>query len=237
MLAAAAVAAAAGEGGAAVASSGGRTCAASDYVSMSYGNSPSIVLDFLEGRPADKVLVLGDATDPTISERVVTGAGAALAALHAVPLPDSSELAGTGLRDAGGGGSNTYPGPDPAAACNVGQHKQFAAEFAQVDCVVHGHPFIALHAEQLDALVATMEQPLPRGLIHGDPFMDNLLAKDTGEVVGWVDWEDVCIGPLMFDVGCALIGCCYRSSEGKVLVVGQEFALKGGIGSHDYCWV
>ena len=37
----------------------------------------------------------------------------------------------------------------------------------------------------------------------------------TGEVVGWVDWEDVAIGPLMFDVGCAIIGCCYRSQEGE----------------------
>ena len=37
----------------------------------------------------------------------------------------------------------------------------------------------------------------------------------AGEVVGWVDWEDVAIGPLMFDVGCAIIGCCYRSQEGE----------------------
>ena len=61
----------------------------------------------------------------------------------------------------------------------------------------------------------TMKADVPRGLLHGDPFLDNLLAKDTGEVVGWVDWEDVAIGPLMFDVGCAIIGCCYRSMEGE----------------------
>jgi aminoglycoside phosphotransferase (APT) family kinase protein len=61
----------------------------------------------------------------------------------------------------------------------------------------------------------TMKADVPRGLLHGDPFLDNLLAKDDGEVVGWVDWEDVAIGPLMFDVGCAIIGCCYRSMEGE----------------------
>ena len=45
-----------------------------------------------------------------------------------------------------------------------------------------------------------MAADVPRGLLHGDPFLDNLLAKESGEVVGWVDWEDVAIGPLMFDV-------------------------------------
>ncbi len=60
-----------------------------------------------------------------------------------------------------------------------------------------------------------MKADVPRGLLHGDPFLDNLLAKDDGEVVGWIDWEDVAIGPLMFDVGCAIIGCCYRSMEGE----------------------
>eukprot|EP01043_Picozoa_sp_COSAG02_P067701 COSAG02_NODE_10971_length_1821_cov_1.216028_3_plen_99_part_00 len=60
-----------------------------------------------------------------------------------------------------------------------------------------------------------MKADVPRGLLHGDPFLDNLLAKDDGEVVGWIDCEDVAIGPLMFDVGCAIIGCCYRSMEGE----------------------
>ena len=41
------------------------------------------------------------------------------------------------------------------------------------------------------------------------------LCGSAGEVVGWVDWEDVAFGPLMFDVGCAIIGCCYRSQEGE----------------------
>ena len=80
---------------------------------------------------------------------------------------------------------------------------------------VAGHPFTTLHAEQVPALAAAMQVDVPRGLIHGDPFLDNLLAKDSGEVVGWVDWEDVAVGPLMFDVGCSLIGCCYRSAEGE----------------------
>ena len=68
---------------------------------MRQGNSPSIVLDFLAGSPADKVLVSGNLA---VQERVVSGAGAALAGLHAVPMPDEAEIAAAGLRDAGGPG-------------------------------------------------------------------------------------------------------------------------------------
>lgn len=65
---------------------------------------------------------------------------------------------------------------------------------ASDDSVVKGHPFTTLHAEQVPALAAAMQVDVPRGMIHGDPFLDNLLAKDSGEVVGWVDWEDVAVG-------------------------------------------
>lgn len=58
------------------------------------GNSPSIVLDFLEGSPADKVMVGGDLA---VQERVVNGAGAALAGLHAVPMPDEAEITAAGI--------------------------------------------------------------------------------------------------------------------------------------------
>lgn len=178
------------------------------YVSMSTG-SPSIVLDFLPGRPADKVLTTGGAA---VADKVLFGTAAALARLHSVPLPPDAELAVAGLRDAGGPGR--YPGRDPAAACFVGMQPRLVVEFA-AEPKVAGHPFLPLHSEQVPALVATMQADVPRGFVHGDPFLDNALALDSGEVVGWVDWEDVAVGPVMFDVGCAIIGCCYRSAEGE----------------------
>ena len=167
--------------------------AGAGHVSMSTG-SPSIVLDFLEGAPADKVLQAGGAA---ITELLFGGAGSALAKLHSVPLPSAEALASTGIRDAGGPGR--YPGADPAAACFVGMQEQLVEEFAASETLA-GHPFLPLHAAQVPALAKTMAADVPRGLLHGDPFLDNLLAKESGEVVGWVDWEDVAIGPLMFDV-------------------------------------
>ena len=186
-----------------------RSANASDYVSMRTG-SPSIVLDFLAGAPADKVLQAGGAP---IVQALFAGAGAALAKLHNVPLPGDAELAAVGMRDAGGPGR--YPGRDPAAACFVGRQQEFVGEFA-ADARLTGHPFPPLHAAQVPELVETMQADVPRGFLHGDPFLDNLLAEEgTGDVVGWIDWEDVAVGPLLFDVGCAIIGCCYRSMEGE----------------------
>jgi Ser/Thr protein kinase RdoA (MazF antagonist) len=109
---------------------------------------------------------------------------------------------------------------------------------------VKGHAFVALHAAALPELLASMAAPdLPRGVLHGDPFLDNMLASEDGRDVylvrrsptihmqprqpevsvraqakrlaRQVDWEDVCVGPLIFDVACAIIGCCYRSQEGE----------------------
>jgi Ser/Thr protein kinase RdoA (MazF antagonist) len=196
---------------------GGSSCGsggvAADYVSMRTG-SPSIVLDFLAGGPADKVLAsAGGAGAPVdVVRRIFGGAGGALAQLHSVALPPDAEVATAGIRDAGGAGR--FPGADLAAACFVGQQPAFVAEFAG-EASLEGHPFLPLHAESVGELVSTMQADVPRGFIHGDPFLDNLLSEADGSVVGWIDWEDVAVGPLMFDVGCAIIGCCYRSADGE----------------------
>ena len=56
----------------------------------------------------------------------------------------------------------------------------------------------------------TEPELFPIGLIHGDPFMDNfLLDKESLEVVGVVDFEDACVGPLIFDLGSAIAGSCF----------------------------
>lgn len=184
---------------------------ASNYISMQTG-SPSVVLDFLPGLAADKVLA-AHKNEPAVMRRLLRGAAQALAKLHSVQLPSSAELQSSGIRDAGG--PDRYPGADTAAACFVGQQAQFVTEFAAAP-TLGDHPFVPLHAQAVPEVVRTMRARVPRGFIHGDPFLDNLLAhEESGDVVGWIDWEDVAVGPLMFDVGCAIIGCCYRSSSGE----------------------
>jgi hypothetical protein len=104
------------------------------HVSM-VGGSPSILLDFLDGMPADKVVVAATAAgdvggDGGVVARVLRGAGSALGKLHTVPVPSEAELAAASIRDAGGPGR--YPGVHPAAACNVGFQQDYAAEWGLV---------------------------------------------------------------------------------------------------------
>jgi len=52
------------------------------------------------------------------------------------------------------------------------------------------------------------EDRLPKGIIHGDLFADNLLfRKDT--VVGVLDFEAACYGKFIFDIATAVNALCY----------------------------
>ena len=71
------------------------------------------------------------------------------------------------------------------------------------------------------------QEDLPCGIVHGDPFADNILCelpKTTTEAtattpatnntaglpsVAFIDFEDVCIGPLLFDIAVCIIGSCF----------------------------
>jgi len=46
---------------------------------------------------------------------------------------------------------------------------------------------------------------LPRGLVHGDLFPDNLIACHDGSLIA-IDFEEACRYSLVFDIGMALVG-------------------------------
>lgn len=48
----------------------------------------------------------------------------------------------------------------------------------------------------------------PRGLVHGDPFRDNVLWIG-GRVAAVLDWEMACTDPFALDVGIALCAWCW----------------------------
>jgi len=73
---------------------------------------------------------------------------------------------------------------------------------------------IGKEANELDFsgwLAAALEQMprdwqgLPVGLVHGDLFPDNLIEVEGGALVP-IDFEEVCVYPLVFDIGMALAG-------------------------------
>jgi len=67
-------------------------------------------------------------------------------------------------------------------------------------------------ARKYDFLTSKMPVELPRGLIHGDLFFDNVLF-DGKDLAAIIDFEDACHGYLIFDLGMAAVGLCCSSEN------------------------
>jgi Phosphotransferase enzyme family len=66
--------------------------------------------------------------------------------------------------------------------------------------------------EQLDALTPTVfESPLPAQPIHGDASLSNVLRTGAGLV--WNDLEDVCIGPVAWDLAGLVASASARGHD------------------------
>ncbi len=183
---------------------------AESYVGTAADGCPCCMLSWVDGKAADKVIKAG-----ARAETVLGTVGDGLARLHSVPVDASAAAT---LRDFMAGG-----------ACDV--RKQLSGEFGDeltASPRVADHPFLPFYARQLAELRAAMGAPgLPRGLLHGDPFLDNLLVSDAGDALcGFVDFEDGCVGPLLFDVGCCVGACCFGADD--TLELGRLRALLAG---------
>ena len=62
-------------------------------------------------------------------------------------------------------------------------------------------------AERYDFLVQTIPFGLPRGMIHGDVFYDNVLF-DGERFKAIIDFEEVCLYYKVFDLGMGVLGLC-----------------------------
>lgn len=61
--------------------------------------------------------------------------------------------------------------------------------------------------QKIEQLQPCQDKMLPKGLIHGDLFYDNILFHE-GELTAILDFEEVCNYSLVFDVGMCIAGCC-----------------------------
>jgi hypothetical protein len=79
----------------------------------------------------------------------------------------------------------------------------------------------------LDALTpAVFESSLPAQALHGDVSMSNLLRTDTGLV--WNDLEDVCAGPVAWDIAGLVASAKARGQDARFIV--ELLAAYGGPG-------
>lgn len=60
---------------------------------------------------------------------------------------------------------------------------------------------------QRDRIVEACSDSLPRGFVHGDLFVDNMLFVD-GSLAVFLDFEEACAYYRVFDIGMSVIGCC-----------------------------
>jgi homoserine kinase type II len=80
--------------------------------------------------------------------------------------------------------------------------------------------------DEVDYLQNYLETKLPKGIIHGDLFHDNLIVKGE-KVVAVLDFEAACRGKFIFDLATAVNALCYDGQNYQLrrfesLIAGYE---------------
>jgi len=155
---------------------------------------------------------------------MLTGIGENLARLHLVStLPEAASALST-LR------SYTTSG-----CCLIADHLSGAMEREMLESEhTRHHPYLEYYRHRLPAMRLALDTPgLPSGVVHGDPFLDNILVdRSTGAFCGFIDFEDACRGPFLFDVACCVIGTCFGTGDdASTLQPDRLTALLGGYAS------
>lgn len=182
-------------------SSSSSSAASQQFTALTEDGQPATLLNFVHGRAADHVIEV----NPSVTAvSVLRCCGQQLSHLHRIVVDDASRGA---LRSYTTGG-----------ACLIGLHVRghFTSMFADTtDDYILQHPYLPFYRAHVPHLVADVQGgELPLGVLHGDPFLDNILIDEgTGAFRGFVDWEDVCIGPLLFDVACCAVGNCFDEKD------------------------
>ncbi len=105
-------------------------------------------------------------------------------------------------------GLNEIPGPD-----YLPDHHEYGLEtFPRVMNKGINFEYEKLVEEKYNFLIKTIPSGLPRGLIHGDVFIDNVLFQgDKFKAI--IDFEESCVYYKVFDLGMAVVGMCLKGTE------------------------
>lgn len=159
------------------------------------GPAVAVGMSLLEGEAANILLRKGAVESPA----VFAALGASLGTVHGVAPPD-------GLGDiASPGYIERYVRCGEGALEDHFEQWRSADSFGFIDW---------LSARLSTARQALSAKDLPRGMLHGDPFVDNVLINqlEGGKVsAALVDWEDSAIGPLVYDLAVAAAGGCFAT--------------------------
>ena len=177
------------------------------YVSKQETNGiPSFLLTYMEGQQADKIM----RERPDLASTVMRGIGGGLGRMHASSSGmDIEKAQALGLRwyETDGGCTDVQD-----------QYKDKILQKILADPDASKHEFVSFYEEELKDLKKEMQLvkdgKFDMGINHGDPFADNVMSNpENGELVAFIDMEDVCVGPLLFDLACCAIGSCFKNSH------------------------
>ncbi len=90
-------------------------------------------------------------------------------------------------------------------------HKLFEEMFSMADERGEWTDFLTMLKSESDSLRESIGD-LPRGVIHGDLFPDNVIGSD-GEVTAMLDFEEVCHDILAFDLVMTFVGFGWEDGE------------------------
>jgi homoserine kinase type II len=87
-------------------------------------------------------------------------------------------------------------------------------------------PLVPSMRASLERAQAARDAGLPRGLMHGDLFRDNVLWDGQGEIAALLDFESACAGTYAYDLMVTVLSWCF----GQDLDGGLASALCDGYG-------
>eukprot|EP01095_Lingulamoeba_sp_RSL-Kostka_P012064 TRINITY_DN4722_c1_g3_i1.p1 TRINITY_DN4722_c1_g3~~TRINITY_DN4722_c1_g3_i1.p1 ORF type:complete len:346 (+),score=93.23 TRINITY_DN4722_c1_g3_i1:120-1157(+) len=147
-----------------------------------------LIYEFLEGKAGSIA---------TINPHMMRELGTELAKLNKIPTSELDSL-------------NLPPFPMGIAAILPFFEDIKQTKFESYSFVIYLNDSI----EELKEIIESEE--LPKGMIHGDLFPENaIFESDTDDLVGLVDFEEVCYGNVLLDIAMTVCGCCF--SEDQVL--------------------
>jgi homoserine kinase type II len=142
------------------------------------------VITSYQGKPVMlKPYLVGHVVE-NMDENMVSQVGEAIANLHEIPSPDYLP----------------------------GQHAYGLETFPRVMDKGINLEYENWLAQRYDFLMQTLPSGLPRGLIHGDVFSDNVLF-DGKKFKALIDFEEACQYYKVFDLGMAVVGLCTEESK------------------------
>ena len=91
--------------------------------------------------------------------------------------------------------------------------------------------------ERLQFLKKHVPEDLPRGLVHGDIFFDNVLFENN-KIKAIIDFEEACNYYLIFDLGMGILGLCRTGgkidlNKARALIKGYEQIRSLGVPERD----